>query len=132
MLFTAIVVLLSAAVAAAAATFGTVVHQVTVGPVRGHWLPLGVLLAVTLTGAVALLLRAVGVPLLARVAAVVGWLAVALGLSGGRPGGDVLIPANARGYTWLGVGFVVLLVVLVLPGRRPRPARVPGAARVGE
>ena len=81
----------------------------------------------TLTGLRGVFLRALGVPLLARVAAVAGWLAVALGLSGGQPGGDVLVPANARGYTWLCVGFVVLLARAAAAG--PRAASGPARRR---
>ena len=102
----------------AAAVLGTAVHQVaySVGGVRA---PVGLLLALALTGLVALLVRGFR-SLLVRIGAVLAWLFVTGALVRSTPGGDVLVPANLRGYGWLLGGFAVLLVVLLLPGRDAR------------
>jgi hypothetical protein len=108
-------VLVAVLLVAAAAVLGTAIHQVaySVGGVRA---PVGLLLALALTGLVAALVRSFR-SLLVRVVAVLTWLFVIGGLVRSTPGGDVLVPANLRGYGWLLGGFVVLLAVLLVPGR---------------
>jgi hypothetical protein len=118
------VLLATAAVGAVAAVLGTYAHLVVVGAAR--W-PVGLLLALALTAAVALCVRALRPPAGATGAFVVGWLvAIAFAVSR-RSEGDLLIVQNGRGLAWLGLGVVVLVAALVVPaGGRPD-----GEVRVG-
>jgi hypothetical protein len=59
----------------------------------------------------------------ARGAGVLTWLAVTLAAAAQRPEGDVLVPANARGYAYLLAGFVVLVAALTAPDGRAARAR---------
>lgn len=103
-----------------AALLAVVAHQATWGP--GGW-PVGVVLAVALTGAVALLLRAWGVGLAARAVGLLTWLGVTFVAAAQRPEGDVLVPGNARGYAFLVAGFAVLAAAFTVPGGRAVRAR---------
>ncbi|KQX65610.1 hypothetical protein [Angustibacter sp. Root456] len=105
---------------AVAALLAVVAHQATWTERR--W-PVGVAVAVGLTAAVALLLRAWGVGPVARAAGLLTWLVVTFAAALRRPEGDVLVPANARGYAFLVVGFAVLAAGLTAPGGRGRRAR---------
>ncbi|WP_426566007.1 hypothetical protein ACPPVT_05425 [Angustibacter sp. McL0619] len=118
----ALAALLAALVVATAALLGTVTHQLTYR-VAGVRAPVGLAMAVALTALVAVLLRELRASLLTRAAAAAGWLVAIAAVLRTSPGGDVLVPANLRGYGWLLGGFLVLLVVLVLPGRDRRATR---------
>jgi hypothetical protein len=98
-----------------AALLAVVAHQATWGEPR---LPFGVVLAVGLTGSVAALLRAWGIGLVARGVGLAVWLVVTFTAAAQRAEGDVLVPANTRGYVFLVAAFAVLVAALTAPGGR--------------
>jgi hypothetical protein len=109
--------------AAAAALLATVAHQSAVtGPGGGRW-PVGLALALALTACVGAFLRALDLPVAARLGALGGWLLVLGLVSSGSPGEDVLVPANVRGYAWLLLGLVLMAILLLVPGRVVRRTR---------
>ena len=69
-----------------------------------------------LTASVALTLRGLRPVPGAMGALVAGWLVVVALAMSRRSEGDLLVVQNARGLAWLGLGVVVLVGVLVLPG----------------
>ncbi len=116
----AVVVLVGFVVGALAGGLGSLTHQSTVAAAR--W-PVGLAVALALTTCCGLLVRGLGVGVLGRAGLLMGWLVVVWAAAGRRPEGDLVVPANARGYVWLLVGFGLLLVVLFAPARAARPAR---------
>ena len=109
----AVALLASAVVGAVAGLLGTYAHLAVAGP--GRW-PVGLLLALALTASVALTLRGLRPVPGAMGALVAGWLVVVALAMSRRSEGDLLVVQNARGLAWLGLGVVVLVGVLVLPG----------------
>jgi hypothetical protein len=105
---------LGAVVGAVVGAVGSVVHQLAVGGER--W-PVGLAVALVLTALWGGVLGRVPVSLVTRLAGVLGWAAAVLLLSQRRSEGDLLVPANARGYTWMLAGFVLLVALAVLPAR---------------
>ncbi|MGN6612987.1 MAG: DUF6113 family protein [Angustibacter sp.] len=103
-----------------AALLAVVAHQATWTDRR--W-PVGVVVAVALTAGVVVLLRAWGIGPVARGVGLVTWLVVTFAAAAQRPEGDVLVPANARGYVFLVAGFAVLVAGLTVPGGRRRRTR---------
>lgn len=90
---------------------GTVAH-------RSEWadLPVGLVLALVLTASAAVLCRAwTGVGALLACGA--GWLVVVQVLAAAGPGGDVLVPADVRGYLWTYGGLLPFVIVAFLPRR---------------
>jgi hypothetical protein len=109
----------AALLGAALAALGTVAHLYVTG--SGRW-PVGLVLALALTVSGGLLLRALGPPLVGVVAALLGWLVMVLPAISRRREGDLLIGSGGRGLAFLGLGFLVLALVLVVPaGGRRRP-----------
>ncbi len=116
-------VLASVALGAGAGVLGTVSHRTT-----WYDLPGGVVVAMALTLAVAVVCRAWS-GLGALLACGAGWLVAVQVLSVVGPGGDVLVPAQAVGLWWTYGGLVVLVVAAFLPrswfSDRPAGRRVP-------
>lgn len=112
--------LVSAVLGAVVALVGTVVHQLAVGERR--W-PLGLLTALALTGLWGMLLGRAPWPAVVRAAGVVGWVVLVAVVASRRPEGDVLVPANGRGYGWMLGGLVTLVAPVVLAAGTRAPAR---------
>jgi hypothetical protein len=109
--------LATAAAGAVAALLGTYAHLLVVGAAR--W-PVGLLVALALTGCVAATVRTLRPVPGAAGALVAGWLVVVALAMSRRTEGDLLIVENGRGLAWLGLGVVVLIGALLVPaGRRP-------------
>ena len=112
------------AAGAVAGVLGSCAQQYVVGPAR---LPVGVLLAVLLLGAVAVAVQAGARTRWGGTALAVGWFAVVTTASSRRREGDVLVPGDTRGWAFLLAGTAVLGLAVALPLRPP--ARRPTAAR---
>lgn len=119
----------AALLGAAAGALGTIAHSVVLDAVVA--LPVGLLLAVTLSASVHAGVVAAWPSRLVAIASFLSWgLAVFAGLGTG-PGGDLLIarPLDAVGAAWLVLGPVALLVVTVVVRRAVLPpARPPASA----
>ena len=118
--------LLAALVAGAAAgVLGSFVH-----PLKVLGLPLGLLVAFALSGAVfvtaGLLLGRAG-----AVAAGVGWVLVVLLMASPRPEGDLVVPGSTSGYLWLLGGTLLAGGCMVLPYQRPAPHSLEPSAPPG-
>ena len=102
--------LIALAAGAAAGFFGSFKYNYTYS-----WVPVGLLVALCLTGAVfvtaGLALRSRGAAALAAA----GWVAAAMVMSMTGPGGDLLVPASGLGYSWLLAWFLVAVVSVGLP-----------------
>ncbi|ANC30915.1 DUF6113 family protein [Isoptericola dokdonensis] len=104
-------VLLALLLGAVIGLVGTVTH-------RSTWadLPVGLVLALVMTLATAVLCRAwTGTG--ALLAAGAGWLVTVQLLATDGPGGDVLVPADLTGYLWTYGGLVLFAVAAFLPRR---------------
>lgn len=106
-------------VALAVAVLGAVAHQAVWGQGRR---PVGLVLALLLTGAAAVFLRACRVGVVARAVAIGVWVLVVVEAGTYTSEKDLLVPGNVRGYAFLLGGFLVLAVPLIAPERR-RSAR---------
>lgn len=96
---------------------GGLVHAVST---RG--VPVGLALALVLTGFTYLAVAAASRDRRALVAAVAGWCLPTFLFSAPRPEGDLIIAGNPVGYAWLGSGVVLTCVALVLPFAAPSAA----------
>lgn len=110
----------AALVGALVGAVGSGVHQLVGGERR--W-PVGLAVALALTALWGLVLGRRPGPAAVRVAGTLGWVVVVAAVSMRRPEGDVLVPGNARGYSWMLIGFAVLLATVVLPARAAAQAR---------
>ena len=109
---------------ALAGLVGSFVH-----PLDAAHLPVGLLIALALSGSVFVTARA----LLGRPGAIVaaaGWLVAVLPFATQRPEGDLVVPATLAGYVWLLGGFLLALgcVLVAGPRREARPPGVPPSA----
>ena len=94
----------------AAGVLGSFVH-----PVIAWHLPVGLLCALALSGAVFV---AAGLAVRSRsgaAAAAAGWLLPVLLFSSPRPEGDLVVPGDALGYAWLFGGVVVAGLAIAWP-----------------
>ncbi len=108
---------------AVAGVLGSCAQQLVVGAAR---LPVGVVLAVLLLGAVAVAVQAGARTRWGGAALALGWFAVVTLASSNRREGDVLVPGDARGWAFLLGGTAVLGLAVALPLRRAlgSPAQV--------
>lgn len=100
---------------AVAGVLGSCAQQVVAGPAR---LPVGLLLAVGLLASVAVLVTAALTSPWAGAGLAVGWFAVVVLAGTRRREGDLLVPADARGYGFLLAGAAVLAVAVAVSLRR--------------
>ena len=111
---------------AVAGVLGSCAQQLVVGTAR---LPVGVVLAVLLLGALAVAVQAAARTRWGGAALALGWFAVVTLASTRRREGDVLVPGDAHGWAFLLGGTAVLGLAVVLPLRSTlrsptRPAAV--------
>jgi hypothetical protein len=121
----ALLLLVAVAAGAAAGLLGSFVH-----PLKVLGLPLGLLVAFALSGAVfvtaGLLMGRAG-----AVAAGVGWVLVVLLMASPRPEGDLVVPGSTGGYLWLLGGTLLAGGCMALPYRRPAPPGLEPSAPPG-
>jgi hypothetical protein len=102
--------LVALAAGAAAGLLGSFKYNYTYA-----WVPVGLLVALCLIGAVfvtsGLALRSRGAAALAAA----GWVVAAMVMSMNGPGGDLVVPASGLGYSWLLAGFLVAVVSVGVP-----------------
>jgi N-acetyl-1-D-myo-inositol-2-amino-2-deoxy-alpha-D-glucopyranoside deacetylase len=109
-----------------AGVLGSFVHPLVAGGV-----PVGLLCAYALSGAVFV---AAGLAVRARSGAAVaaaGWLLPVLLFSSPRPEGDLVVAGDALGYAWLLGGVVVAGLAIAWP-YRPSDVRSASSARAGD
>lgn len=95
-------------VALLVAVVGTAVHR--------SWWPFGVLVAIATVGTAGAMTRALSGYLgLASFGAI--WLGLVLMFTYVRPGGDVIVVPDLRGYLWMFAPLVAIAVVSFLPAR---------------
>lgn len=103
-----------------AGALGSYAQQYVVGGVR---LPAGVALGLLLLAATTLVVHLGLHSRLGCTAVAVGWFAVVTMASSRRREGDVLVPGDARGWSFLLGGTAVLGLAIALQLRRPAVAR---------
>ena len=99
-----------------AGVLGSCAQQYVVGAAR---LPVGVLLAVLLLGALAVAVQAGARTRWGGTGLAIGWFAAVTLASSRRREGDVLVPGDARGWAFLLGGTAVLGLAVALPLRSP-------------
>jgi len=115
---TSIELALALVVGAAVGLLGSYAQQYVAG--SGRW-PVGLLLALGLTAAAASAVRA---GLSARWgcgAAALGWFGVVTVAASRRREGDLIVPGDGRGWTFLLGGALVLGIAIALPAPRTAP-----------
>jgi len=109
-----------------AGVLGSFVH-----PVTAWGIPVGLLCALALSGAVFV---TAGLAVRSRSgagAAAAGWLLPVLLFSSPRPEGDLVVPGDALGYAWLFGGVVVAGLAIAWPYSSP-DVRTASSARAGD
>lgn len=97
-----------------AGSIGGLVHAVSA---RG--VPIGLMLALALTGLTYLAVAAASPAHSPLVAAAGGWCLPTFLFSAPRAEGDLIVAGDSAGYAWLGTGVVLTCVALVLPLAAP-------------
>ena len=101
-------------------TLGTFKHQAGVDAVTGSGVPYGLVLALGMVAAVLLALRVAFGTRIYAAAAGAGVVAAVVIFGRPGPGGSEVVPPGPVGLAWWIAPAVIALLVVLVPGRRPR------------
>ncbi len=104
-------------------TLGSFKHQAGISAATGSGFPYGLLLSLAMVAAVVAALRVAFDSRVYALAAGIGVVAAILILTRKGPGGSVVVIGNVPGLVWMIAPAVLVLVLVALPGRRPRTGR---------